>query len=432
MRGYVEHDKQVRSSRTSVWRSLIAMAAVLAMAWTLAPTLASAASVDPYSEVEATPFTATPPSASNVGTAGEVGNNPLAPSAAKTLTTPPAVAPGTAPVTGHPGTQAGGPSAGAASQKKFSGTKCDRHGRLRVCRTYRQGAVVKTCKGVGKHALHCKRVRQRTAAATASSVGSAKGFTNTIPPVGKFFRDNLGRGVSSHCSGTLFADGLVITAAHCLYANAETAPEAGFTGYHIQHEQLWFAADESFASDGGSDINSASAPYNYLKVVNSWVPQCWAEGNPDCDYGVAELQPYSDGSYVGSYTHTFPLMWSYGAPAGSQFYLFGYPASNAFANAVNGYGDRPYYCNDTYDGKYVQIGSTRELAASECNATGGISGGPVFTTGSDGNWYVAGVVNRAAKANTTGTLSPSQEWTSWVYWNSSFGAFICGNFPVCR
>jgi V8-like Glu-specific endopeptidase len=430
MKCFVEQGKQVGSNGKSLWRSVIAVAAVLVAAWALAPSLASAASVDPYSEIEATPFTATPPSASNVGVAGEVGNNPLAPSASKALTAPSAPPAGTAPA-GQPGTRPASPSAAAASQKKFSGTKCARRGHLRVCRTYKQGTVVKTCKAAGKHPLHCTRAKQH-AAATASSVGSDKGFTNAIPPVGKFFRSNLGRGVSSHCSGTLFANGLVITAAHCLYANAETAPEAGFTGYHIQHETLWFAADETFAADGGSDINSASAPYNYLKVVNSWVPQCWAEGNPDCDYGVAELQPYADGSYVGSYTHTFPLMWNYGAPTGSQFYLFGYPASNAFAYAANGYGDRPYYCNDTYDAKVVQIGSTRELAASECNATGGISGGPVFTRASDGNWYVVGVVNRGATQNTTGQLSPQQEWNSWVYWNGSFGSFICGNFPICR
>jgi hypothetical protein len=162
------------------------------------------------------------------------------------------------------------------------------------------------------------------------------------------------------------------------------------------------------------------------------VPQCWAEGNPDCDYGVAELQPYSNGTYVGSYTHTFPLMWSYGASIGTQFYLYGYPASNAFSSAANGYGDRPYFCNDHYDAGVVQIGSTRELTAAECSGNGGISGGPVFTKGSDGNWYVAGVVNRAATENATGKLTPQQEFNSWVYWSSSFGAFICGNFPVCH
>jgi hypothetical protein len=426
MKSVIEEGNAVESQRSLAWKSAVGIVALLVFAWVLAPH-ASAAGVDPYSEIEATPFTATPPSASDVGVAGNVGNSPLSPAAPKALSSPSTAVTGPAPTSGQPAV----PSASAASQQKFSGTKCARHGRQRVCRTYHGGVVVKTCKAVGKHAPRCQRVKRHTAAATASSVGSEKGFTNAIPPVGKFFRNNLGRGVSSHCSGTLFANGLVITAAHCLYANAETAPEAGFTGYHIQHETLWFAADETFASDGGSDINSASAPYNYLKVVNSWVPQCWAEGNPDCDYGVAELQPYSDGSYVGSYTHTFPLMWNYGAPASSQFYLFGYPASNAFAKAANGYGDRPYFCNDTYDAKVVQIGSTRELAAAECNATGGISGGPVFTKASDGNWYVVGVVNRGATQNTTGQLSPQQEWNSWVYWNSNFGSFICGNFPVC-
>jgi len=264
-------------------------------------------------------------------------------------------------------------------------------------------------------------------------VGSDQGFTDAIPPVGKLFRDNQGTNVQGHCSGTLFTVRYVITAAHCLYSNGEMSSETGYTGYNITHEHLWFAADESFGSDQGSDISSAQAPYRFLKIVHSWVPQCWVDGDMGCDYGVAEVEPYSDGSYVGSYTGTFPLVWQYGVYSGQQFYLYGYPASNAFALSQYGYGDSPYYCRDSYDSYIIYPGGTATgLSAANCKMTGGASGGPVFTQLSDGHWYVAGVNNWGNRYNTTGSIGNSEEYLAWNYWRSSnFGAFLCGNFPVC-
>jgi hypothetical protein len=406
--------------------SLVLFGAVMLVA--ALPSYASAAGVDPFSELETAAAPGAPPVGGAPQFAGTPGNSPLSPKA------PTSIKSGTTKAAPAPGPVAGisfAPSATESSPRRLSGTKCKRHKGTRTCRKYRDGKVVKICVTARGRKKRCRRVK--THKASASSVGAEFGFSAPIPPSGKIFRDNLGTAVSGHCSGTLFTNGLLITAAHCLYSNAETAPDMGFTGYDIEHQRLWFAADETFGSDQSSDIASASAPYDLLPITRSWVPQCWASGNPNCDFGVAEVAPYEDGTYVGEYTGTFPLMWTYSASAGAQFYLFGYPATNAFAEARFGYGDTPFFCNDTYDDKVVTVGSSTELAALECPGNGGMSGGPVFTKAANGYWYIAGVVNRSTKGNTTGQLARSQEFVSWDYWESSlFGAFLCGNFPVCE
>ncbi|MGC2373658.1 MAG: hypothetical protein WA484_07265 [Solirubrobacteraceae bacterium] len=420
--------------------------AVVTFACLLMASQALAQNVDPAAEVSAQPvYGSAPPASSESETAGKVGNSPLSPTPPLPVPQRPSTGSGS---TGNVTPPSGLPSASgiktsivpAAPKKLYTGTKCKKAHRKHICRTYRKGVLTKVCVRVGRGRNHCHKVRHKSAK-SAAVVGN--GYREPLPAVGKLFRDELGKIVVGHCTGTMITDRLLITAGHCLYSNSLTSSSDGFSGAMIEHEQLWFAADESFGGErtpaSGQDVATASAnaPYYFLKIVRSWVPSCWQSGDGGCDYGIAEVEPYSDGSYVGSYTGTYPLMWGWSVSDGQQFYLMGYPASQYFGTAAANYGDTPYYCDHRYDQAHLTtaenpgiawLGTGYYIYAKGCPMTGGFSGGPVFTQGSNGTWYIGGVDNIY---DNDGSSNGFASYNGFNYWTSVFGQFLCGVAPIC-
>jgi hypothetical protein len=344
----------------------------------------------------------------------------------------------------------------------FTGQRCHRAGSTRSCTYYTFGTAYRVCTFGPGHRRRCRALhhsssaRPSTAAARVAKIATASsstaapyGFRQPLPAVGKIFRRNdyeENGEATGHCSGTLIASGLVITAAHCLYASDQEAAETfaiapgkagSIPGFLIEVEELLFVPDASATGTGSNAASNVSAPYGTLKIVQTWVPSCWHEGNDDgaCDYGVAEIQPYSDGTYAGQKVGAFPLLWNYSAAVGSGFYQMGYPASGSFRTQQYQWGDAPAYCTDTFAGQYRTSANTPQDASligngyyienPRCFMNGGASGGPVFTQ-YQGKWYVNGVNNIGLNDSSTGFGVNM----SWNWWGSAFGNFLCGVAPT--
>ena len=208
---------------------------------------------------------------------------------------------------------------------------------------------------------------------------------------------------------------------------------------------LYFAPDTSVQGDGSSDWTDANMPYGGYRVVNSWVPSCWQTSDGACDDGLAELAPDAQGVYPGQRVGAYPLMWNYSPAVGAETYMVGYPeqgnddsggtCSAGFCLPANGYGDRQYFCQDSFDGQYSTsandpsgawlIGTGYYHRVPGCPMTGGASGGPDFIQGTNGTWYINGVNNIGTQSQTTGFgVEMDFNW-----WGAQFGSFFCGILP---
>jgi hypothetical protein len=308
-----------------------------------------------------------------------------------------------------------------------NGRRCSKVGRTKTCTYYRHGKASKVCVRRGSGKQHCRKAKRVRSSAITSAATSQGFLARTIRQVGKIWKN--GRG---HCTGTLIARGIILTAGHCLYVNAEVARESNYTlpqGYVLdQGDTLEFTPNSAWngtvpiLETDSADAETVYAPDHVWRITRSYVPQCFADNNMQCDYGLAELEPSSNGGYVGDDIGYWPIRTEMAIPLGAHFYDVGYSASGVFRTGRNGYGNAQYFCDVSWQGEYFSDANvtsgggnlaTDNLALTQntyngCQHMGGASGGPVFIEMSDGSWVVNGV-------NSSG---PSNgQWGFLISWN---------------
>lgn len=262
------------------------------------------------------------------------------------------------------------------------------------------------------HTLRCRRARATTAQyvddpssyappAGMRSALNSSGWSSSVPAVGRLWATKDGR-VIPLCTGTLNRVGFILTAAHCLWEGSD---------YLIRTmSPMYFTPGSGYNGDGGDAWNSASAPYGVWQLDTTWVPGCYGRvdaagrqaSDGHCDIGLARVAADSAGKYAGDYTGVYYASADAAISSGAELNHVGYPGDPPFGSSQFGYGDRPYFCDVTWNGDYL-VGGTGAtgLAAAvgtgwyfdvPCHSTGGSSGGPWFAV-VNGTWRQVGVMN---------------------------------------
>jgi hypothetical protein len=326
------------------------------------------------------------------------------------------------PRSNHPGSAGGDVSSRVrpGSRRKLS-KRCITRRRVRTCRYYSRGRLVKVCTKRPRHKQHCRRFHSTTAPGPASSRSVLyarlnSGYTNPLlPPVVRFYKDNDG-----WCSGTLVLRGIVLTAAHCLFANRTDG-----------HGSYGYYPASSMVVVPGNTIDSAGrskAPYGVWQVQQVYVPQRWADEDGGVDWGIAVIAPDGSGHYPGDYTGTYPAYWGAHFPYRSRIFRVGYPYSGPFRGASWFYGHGQYFCDNRWDGENgndnAYTASSYNLLTKPCEMNGGSSGGPVFVQFSDGTWGIIGVNNRGLDGDNGFGLYGVSMWLDdrfGAFWNAVIG-----------
>lgn len=276
----------------------------------------------------------------------------------------------------------------------------------RVCRRRSNGRVVRVCTKRTGHRQRCRAPRSLARAArpgrlarlsprmtstrARSTALYSSGTTNPLmSAVVRFYYSGSTVPTKGWCSGTLLTRGIVLTAAHCLYANRTDGH--GQYGYYPP-AQMSVTPGNTRSGDG--DVGS----WGNWNVASTYVPQGWADEDGGLDWGIAVIAPNAAGAYPGDSAGTYSATWSAKFPFGSRIFRVGYPASGPFNTAPWGYGGYQYYCDQRWDGEtnndWTYTASRYNIVTSPCEMNGGSSGGPVFVQFADGSWSIVGVNNR--------------------------------------
>lgn len=301
---------------------------------------------------------------------------------------------------------------------------CKTHHRVKTC-TFRRGAFkVKVCRKRRDHRAHChiNRKQSQVAAAfepsrrratVAERIGS--GYTNPLmPAVVRTYFDQSPVPTKGDCSGTILTRGVILTAAHCLFANHTDGN--GQYGFYPPSQMRVVPGNHPNA--GGQDVTE----YGVWQVTRTYVPVGWQQDDGGLDWGLIVVAPDSSGHYPGDYTGTYAARWDAPIGLGAHFFNVGYPASGPFRTPQYYFGGGQYFCNTTWNPEYssndtAYTRSSFNIDIYPCEMNGGASGGPVFAQLSDG-WWIVGVNNRGVnQANGLGYYGIS------MYMDDRFGQF---------
>jgi Trypsin-like peptidase domain len=278
--------------------------------------------------------------------------------------------------------------------------RCKTRHHVRTC-TFRRGAViVKICRKRRHHREHCVKHKQsqivkafasgRPAAKIAARLGS--GYTNPLmPAVVRTYFEQSPVPTKGDCTGTIVQRGVILTAAHCLFANhVDGNGQYGF----FPVDQMWVAPG-NHPDASGRDVTE----YGVWRIARTYVPTGWQQDDGGLDWGIIVVAPDSSGHYPGDYTGTYAARWDAQLPVGTEFFNVGYPASGGFRTAQYFYGGGQYFCDTTWDPPYASnndsyTNSSYNIDLYPCEMNGGASGGPVFAKLGDGTWWIVGVNNR--------------------------------------
>jgi V8-like Glu-specific endopeptidase len=219
-----------------------------------------------------------------------------------------------------------------------------------------------------------------------SSVLNWHGFlTKPLSPVGKLYLTDVA-GLEASCSGTLVGRSVVLTAAHCVFANGEERGDPRAVGYMRSIE---FVPGHVF----GEDRKVAARPYGTWSFHSVRVHPRYITGDEAFDFALIELAPDASGrlagDVVGAYRVLFGLDWR----SSMRVRAVGYPAGGWFgSNPSATYGNGQYACDSSYGGYLVPLDGGRDPVI-RCTMTGGSSGGPWLRRAKDG-WDVVGLNSR--------------------------------------
>lgn len=304
------------------------------------------------------------------------------------------------------------------------------HRGTRTC-TYRRGhTLVRKCVKKPRHRETCRTFHTSRAALVrrapvAKIAGTRINSGFAAQPSASVVRiywncSNPSDGTScSRCSGSMLANGIVLTAGHCVYSNypdGYVADKTGFVGYY--NSRTYFVVPGNTWSSG-----QPTAPYGTWGVKNMWTTSDYARGLLGGDWGIIELSPNAQGRYPGDVgIGAFTATWN--QPTIDDLYSIGYATAGVFGQPQYDLGNWQYFCETQWapttdsESGVPSFGNYYGLVVQPCEETGGASGGPVFTD-VNGGWTIVGVNNRGPAPNAQGVGIYMLSF----YFNDAFGTF---------
>jgi Trypsin len=208
------------------------------------------------------------------------------------------------------------------------------------------------------------------------------GFPKVNPPIGKVWAVRAGkRRFEPLCSGTVFARGVVVTAAHCLTDDRRRSVRA-----------ILFVPGQTWNDPDSIRREDVRARWRVWEGVQWWIPEGYRRKTVDLDWGVIELRPQG-GRYIGDAVGTYRIQTGIRFLDRTRIWSYGYPAMGRWSRRQGYVGRGQYACETTWRGGALMRRAGGYELWIRCPMNGGASGGPWLVQLSSGEWVIAGVNN---------------------------------------